>query len=244
MSNFKGKNWICADLPVMEYSEALDLQKNLVAARNNEIIDRDMVLLLEHPSVFTLGRRGGLENLTVSRALLDKAKISIIQTERGGNITFHGPGQLVVYPVIDLSKAGLKVLTYVKGLEEIMIRAAADWGIQAGRNPANRGIWVGNKKLGSIGISVRRGVCFHGFALNVHTSLEPFGWINTCGLKDIGVTSMEQELSKKVSMNEVRKAVRSHIESTFGVSLVLTSLPEILDLSRKSKEKVASFYNC
>ena len=236
-SKFAGKMWICAEFPVVEYEEVLDLQRRLVAARNNEIIGSDIVLLLEHSPVFTLGYRGGFDNLKVSRAFLAKQGIAIIQSERGGDITFHGPGQLVVYPIIDLKKSGLEVLNYVAGLEEIMIRVAADWGIMAKRNPANRGVWVGNSKLGSVGISVRKGVCFHGFALNVNIEMEPFDWINPCGLQDCGVTSMIRELSQKVSINQVRKAVKSHIETVFGVSLVMASLSEILETLKNFTEK-------
>jgi lipoate-protein ligase B len=229
-SELAGKRWICVEFPVVEYKDVLDLQQRLVAARNNEIIGSDIILLLEHSPVFTLGLRGGFDNLKVSRAFLAKQGIAIIQSERGGDITFHGPGQLVAYPIIDLKKSELKVLNYVAGLEEIMIRVAADWGIMAKRNPANRGIWVGNSKLGSVGISVRKGICFHGFALNVNIEMEPFEWMNPCGLKDCGVTSMIRELSQKISINQVRKAVKSHIEAVFGVTLVLTSLSELQEL--------------
>ena len=111
-----------------------------------------------------------------------------------------------------------------------MIRVASDWGIKAERKSVNRGIWVSNNKLGSVGISVKRAVCFHGFALNVNIEMEPFDWINPCGLQDCGVTSMIRELSQKISINQVRKAVKSHIEAVFGVTLVLTSLSELQEL--------------
>jgi len=207
----------------MEYREAWDLQGNLVAARKDGVIDRDVVLLLEHPPVFTLGRRGGLDNLTVPEGFLEKSGIPVIHVERGGNITFHGPGQFVMYPILDLRAGGLRVLDYVENLEAVMIRTAGDWGIRAERNPLNRGIWVGNNKLGSIGIAVRRGISFHGMAFNVNLSLDPFGWINPCGLQGVGVTSMERELSRKVPMEQVRKALKRNIESVFGIELVMTS---------------------
>jgi len=244
MSDNSDIKWISVKLPVTEYREALDLQRKIVAAKNNEIINDDMVLLLEHPATFTLGLRGGLENLTVSRTFLKKLNIPIVQVERGGNITFHGPGQLVVYPIIDLNKAGLKVTTYVDALEEIMIRVAADWGIQAERNRANRGIWVGNNKLGSIGISVRRGVSFHGFSLNVNLSLKPFSWIHPCGLQDMGVTSMNRELSKHLSMRQAYGAVRRHMASVFGVSLVRTGLSQIQTLLTDAEEQLSSVCRC
>jgi lipoate-protein ligase B len=221
------KRWFCVNLPATGYREAWNLQGQLVTARKDKIIDTNVVLLLEHPPVFTLGRRGGLNNLTVSADFLEKAGIPVIQVERGGDITFHGPGQLVMYPVIDLNLARLRVIDYVENLEEVMIRAALDWGIKAERNPINRGVWVGNKKLGSIGVAIRRGICFHGMAFNVNLSLKPFGWINACGLQDTGTTSMERELSCKVSMNQVRESVKRHLEAVFGIELVITNLKKL-----------------
>ena len=219
--------WLCVDLPTMEYKEAWDLQANIVAARKDRIIDTDIVLFLEHHPVFTLGRRGGLNNLTVSEAFLEKKGISVIQVERGGDITFHGPGQLVIYPIIELRAARLGVADYVTALEEVMIRTAADWGIKAEQNPRNRGVWVGNNKLGSIGVAIRRGVSFHGLAFNVNTSLEPFSWIHPCGLEDIEITSLERELSHTISLSQVRETARHHIEVVFGVKLTMKSLAEL-----------------
>jgi lipoate-protein ligase B len=198
-----------------------------VKARKDKIVNDNIVLLLEHSPVFTIGRRGGLNNLSVSANFLEKAGIPVVQVERGGNITFHGPGQLVMYPIIDLQVAKLGVVDYVEKLEEVMIRAAADWGIKADRNPINRGVWVGNNKLGSIGIAIRRGICFHGMAFNVNISLKPFGWINPCGLDNMGVTSMEREISRKVSMNQVRENIKLHLKSVFGIGLVMTSLQKM-----------------
>ncbi|MBU4287917.1 MAG: lipoyl(octanoyl) transferase LipB [Proteobacteria bacterium] len=220
--------WLCVELESMDYMQAWDLQTRLVDARKKRIIDRDVILLLEHPPVFTLGRRGGMDDLTVSPDLLEKSGIPVIQVERGGVITFHGPGQLIMYPIIDLNAARMRVVDYVEKLEEVMIRSVADLGIIAERNPLNRGIWVGNKKLGSIGIAIRRGICFHGMSLNVNISMKHFGWMNPCGLREIETTSMKQELSHKVSMSKVYGAIKKHVESVFGVNLIKTSLPELL----------------
>ena len=227
MPGLRDRRCLCVDLPRLEYSKALDLQRNLVRARHNNVIENDMVLMLEHPPVFSLGRKGDLKNLKVPKAFLEKMEIPVIRVERGGDITFHGPGQLVVYPIIDLNKARLKVMEYVEGLEDIMIRTASDWRITAEKKSVNRGIWVSNNKLGSVGISVRRAVCFHGFALNVNLSLKPFDWIHFCGLRNVGVTSMAQELSREISMTDVRQAVRYHFESFFGFELVMTDLSEV-----------------
>lgn len=206
-------------LPQIDYRSAWELQAGLVAARRERSLDRDLFILLEHPPVFTLGRRGGRENLVVSEAVLKKRRIPVIQVERGGNITYHGPGQLVVYPIIDLHAAGLAVTDYVSGLEAVMIRLAADFGVSAHRDDRNRGVWVGDNKLGSIGIAIRRGISFHGLAFNANLSLEPFGWINPCGLKDVGMTTLACERGAPVSMAAVRQAAWHHIETFFSLRL-------------------------
>jgi lipoate-protein ligase B len=217
-----GKTWLWFDLPVLDYGDAWRLQLALVAARQAAVIDSNIMLLLEHPPVFTLGRRGGRENLTVTESFLEQSGIPVFHVERGGNITYHGPGQLVGYGIVDLHAAQLTVTDYVTNLEELMIRTAAHWGVVAERNPVNRGIWVGNNKLGSIGIAVRRGITFHGFAFNVNTSLEPFSWINPCGLKGIGVTSLAQELGHALLITEARRVLKHCIESVFQVHLAPT----------------------
>ena len=199
------KSWLCADLALTDYQKVRELQLRLVTARERRSIVPDILLLMEHEPVFTLGRRGGRENLMVSELFLEEARIPIVHVERGGNITFHGPGQLVGYPILDLRAAKLTVTGYVEKLEEIMIRTAAHWGVHATRNRLNHGIWVEGRKLGSLGIAIRRGITFHGFALNVNVSLEPFGWINPCGLQGVKMTSLEQQIARKVSMKEVRE---------------------------------------
>ncbi len=226
----KSKKWLCVELETLEYREAWNLQTSLVDARKKKIIDRNIILLLEHPPVFTLGRRGGLDDLNVSPDLLEKLGIPLVQVERGGVITFHGPGQLIMYPIIDLNAARMRVVDYVGKLEEVMIRAVANSGITAERHQLNRGIWVGNKKLGSIGIAIRRGICFHGMSLNVNISMKHFGWMNPCGLKGVEISSMQRELSRKVSMSKVCGAVKNHVETVFGVNLIKTSLPELLKI--------------
>ena len=214
--------WV--ELPVTEYERVWRLQTRLVAARREGILDRDIMLLTEHQPVFTLGRRGGLDNLMVPTAYLDGAGIPVFQVERGGNITYHGPGQLVLYPIVDLLGVGLKVVDYVWNLEEVAIRTAAAWRIKAERNAVNRGVWVEARKLASVGIAVRRGISFHGIALNVNLSLEPFRWIHPCGLQGVEVTSMERELSCPVPTAEVRRTMKGEIEAVFGVELLSQDL--------------------
>lgn len=213
------RTWVCVEMPSLDYREAWKLQLALVEARRHEDNPPDVFFLLEHPAVFTLGRRGGRDHLMVSEEFLHERGISIFHVERGGDITYHGPGQLVGYPIVDLRANGWKVVDFVGALEEVLIRTAGDWGIQAERNPLNRGVWVGPAKLGSLGIAVRRGVSFHGFALNVNTDLEPFQWINPCGLTGIMMTSMERVLGGKVPVSQVRKAVRQHVKDVFAVEL-------------------------
>jgi len=218
-------DWYCLELPLTDYETARKLQIDLVAARKQGRLQNNVVLLLEHPPVFTLGRRGGLENLTVSQAFLQRMGIAVIPAERGGNITFHGPGQMVAYLIIDLHSARLTVTEYVEKLEEVMIRTAADFGVHAERNAMNRGVWVGNSKLGSIGIAVRRGISFHGFAFNVNVSLEPFEWINPCGLHGISVTTLVYERGENLSLTSVREQIKQHIEIIFDVKLKM--MPDI-----------------
>ena len=213
-------SWLSIDFERLDYREAWELQEKIITARRAGTLQYDIVLFLEHPPVFTLGRRGGRECMLVSDAFLKKAGIPIIQVERGGYITYHGPGQLVVYPIVDLQSARIKVVDFVSGLEDVMLQTAESWGIAAERNDANRGIWVGPKKMGSIGIAVRRGISFHGLALNVQTDLRPFSWIQPCGLQDVDMTSMQLESAQTLSMQQVRAVIKKQFEAVFGIQLV------------------------
>jgi lipoate-protein ligase B len=206
------------DLGLIDYREAWSLQEKLVAARVAKCLNRDVFLFLEHPAVFTLGRRGGLDNLLVSEAFLKNAGIPVVQVERGGFITYHGPGQIVVYPIIHLHAKRIGVKDFVAAMEEAMLRTAATWSIPAERNPVNSGIWVGGNKMGSIGIALRKGVSFHGLALNVNLDLTPFSWIQPCGLQGVGMTSMAKELEREISLTEVRSALRDHLAAVLGMS--------------------------
>jgi lipoate-protein ligase B len=209
--------WYFTDLETVAYQTAWDLQKSILEAKKKDHAFPDVVLFLEHHPVFTLGRRGGRENLKVSECVINESGIEIIQVERGGDITYHGPGQLVGYPVIHLQKNGLSVVGYVENLEQAMIQTASPWGIEAGRSTLNRGAWVGNKKLGSIGIAVKRGISFHGFALNVNVSLEPYAWINPCGLQGISMTSMALETGGNLPMEQVSDVMREQMASIFKI---------------------------
>jgi lipoyl(octanoyl) transferase len=224
------RRWLNVEVPSMEYREALELQRALVDAKIAATLSQDVLLLLEHPPVFTLGRRGSREHLLVAEPFLESREIGLIHVERGGDITYHGPGQLVGYPIVDLRKGRWKIIDFVGALEEVMIDTVGDWGIKAGRNPMNRGVWVGISKIGSVGIAVRRAVSSHGFALNVNTSLEPFSWIHPCGLEGVELTSMKRLLGNEVPMEHVQRAVRLHIQEIFGVELERVSLLHICRL--------------
>ena len=242
ISHKRKAEWLLVDLGFIGYKEAHDLQLHLVEAKKAGRFDRDVVLFLEHPSVFTLGRRGGLDNLKVPETFIDSRGIQIIHVERGGDITYHGPGQLVVYPIVDLKAGGWRVLDFVEALEEVMIRTMADWGIRAERNPLNRGAWVGRSKIGSVGIGIRRSISFHGLALNINTELEPFTWVFPCGLQGVGITSMKEQLGKDLPMDGVRRAAASKIEEVFDVTLdrvTREGLLDLLDPSSPGREKEA-----
>ncbi len=222
-------NWWIIDLSQIDYDKAWKLQTDIVNARNQGELNADIILMLEHPAVFTLGRRGGAENLLVSKAFLEESEIAVNQVERGGNITYHGPGQLVVYPIINLETAKMSVVDFVNALEEVMLQTVEVWGIKAERNSTNHGIWVGNQKLGSIGIALRKGISFHGLALNVNLDLTPFTWIQPCGLQGVQMTSMAKELSNAVSMSEVREVIKEKFQLIFGIQLVHKNRSELIN---------------
>jgi lipoate-protein ligase B len=206
------------------YQEAYALQTAANAARHAGHLDRDLIIMLEHPPVYTLGRRGGRDNLVVPEAFLRTRGIEVVPVERGGDITYHGPGQLVVYLIMDLKSGRLTVVDFVSGLENVMAGVASQWGVDAVGNDELRGAWIGNRKLGSVGITVRRGVTFHGLALNVNTDLEPFSWINPCGIQGCVMTSLARETGRAVDMDRVRRQMTGHLSRQFGLSF------EALDL--------------
>lgn len=205
---------IC-DLGLTNYRKVHQMQLQCVEEELTGKSEHESVLITEHQPVFTLGRQGKTDGLIKSRQEITDKKIEIVHTERGGDITYHGPGQLVVYPILNLRNRKMSVSRYVYLLEEIMGKTVSDYNVAACRDKRNRGIWVNGSKLGSIGIRVRRGVSFHGFALNVNVSLLPFTWMNPCGLDGVTVTSLARELGEEVSMDEVKERVKYHVSSCF-----------------------------
>ncbi len=203
------------DLGMTDYVAAYTLQLKLIDKRRNGTVENDLFLVTEHQHTFTLGRNCNRQNLIVSEEFLRKKDIPLMRIERGGDITYHGPGQLVIYPIIHLRQSGLKVIEYVEYLEDIMIRLAAMSGVVANRDPRNRGVWVGDRKLGSVGIAVRRGICFHGMALNVNTSLEPFSWVNPCGLSGVRMTTMSHERGREIPLDDVKSDLAGQLSRVF-----------------------------
>jgi len=214
------------DLQFLEYRRALDLQVDTRSAKIQNRSLPDHLFFVQHPPVFTFGRRGGKENLMKPDHFLEQQGIDMVQTDRGGNITYHGPGQAVLYPVVDLDRACIGVADFVHGLEEIMGRTAQDFGVSISRDPRNRGMWKGSRKIGSVGLSIRHGISIHGLALNVSLDLTPFSWINPCGLSRLSMTSLEQELqiSRKkdicVSMDAVKKKFVTYFCHVFNFQLI------------------------
>jgi len=224
--NKQKRSCVFIDLNILEYKRALDLQIQTLNAKIDKSLLEDQIFFVEHPSVFTLGKRGGEENLSVSRDFLNSKDIDVVQTNRGGNITYHGLGQAVMYPIVDLEKNKIGVKDFVHGLEEIMKQTAADFGIDANRDERNHGLWVKNSKIGSVGISIKKGISFHGLAMNINPDLEPFSWINPCGLTNVSMTSVEKEMTKSesglnstdntISMEQIKTAFIKHFSSVFN----------------------------
>ena len=220
---------ILFDLGRKAYGPTLELQERCVAWRLAEKDRPDLLIMVEHNPVFTLGKNGGRESLMVAESVLAERGVELFQTGRGGDITWHGPGQLVLYPIVYLKKMGLGVAEYVALLEDLMIDLAAHFGVLCGRDPRNHGVWIGDNKLGSIGIRVRHGVTFHGLAFNVNPSLEHFSWINPCGLHHIGVTSLEKESEQPIDYCEVKSVAANLFAEKFNKKLIAQSPAEFFN---------------
>ena len=207
-------------LGVVPYADALALQKTLVEDRKAGRIP-DQLLLLEHPPVITLGvkTRSDRAHIVASGATLEEHDVEVVETGRGGDVTYHGPGQLVGYPIIDLKPDRCDVHRYVRDLETVLIRAVERFGVTAGRMPGLTGVWVGDDKLAAIGIRISRWVTSHGFALNVSTNLDHFGFIVPCGITDKGVTSLERVLGRAPGMDDVSAAVMDAFGEVFGAAI-------------------------
>jgi lipoyl(octanoyl) transferase len=201
------------------YARGLAIQSELVRARQRDEVP-DTLLLLEHEPVFTLGRNARSENVLLPVETLRARGFEVFESGRGGDVTYHGPGQIVGYPILDLTPDRCDVHRYVRDLEEVMIRACAELGVEAGRVAGRTGVWVGDAKVGAIGVRLSRWVTSHGFALNVNVDLTPFSLIVPCGIADRSVTSLALLAGDAVDEERVREALTRQMAVVYGRTLV------------------------
>ncbi len=215
------------DLGMIEYQKAWDIQHQLWSRRVGEEVP-DLLLFLEHPHVITLGRRGNRSHLIASPAVLESMKVPLFHVERGGDVTYHGPGQIVIYPIINLKEYGYRLVRYVAQLEEVILSALKDFGIIGRRDSLNRGVWVEREKIASVGVAIKRWVSFHGASLNYETDLKYFELINPCGLEGIKMTSMAKILGAKISRDRLVDRIGFHFMHVFQRDWEKKKLEEII----------------
>ncbi|MBZ4654567.1 MAG: Octanoyltransferase [Peptococcaceae bacterium] len=214
---------LVAILGKMDYKEALSIQERLLKLRQQGLIE-DTLLLLEHPPVLTMGVRSNRANILTPEEVLKAQGVNIYEVNRGGDVTYHGPGQIVGYPILDLKKHGRDIPDFFRKIEETFIQLLKEeYGITAGRNSKYPGVWVGDEKITAIGCAVKRWVTMHGFAFNVNTQLEHFLWINPCGITDKGVTSLQKILGYPQDLNKVNEQVARYLCKIFNLQ------PKIID---------------
>jgi lipoyl(octanoyl) transferase len=203
-------------LGTVSYPEALAMQRALVEERRADRVP-DLLILLQHPAVITLGVKGdgGRSNVVATAERLSELGIAVEETGRGGDVTYHGPGQVVGYPILDLRPDRQDVHRYVRDLEEVMIRTSADYGLEAGRIAGLTGAWIGAEKIGAIGVRISRWITSHGFAFNVSTRLDHFQLIVPCGISDRGVTSLEQATGRTIPVGDVEDRMVQHFAAVF-----------------------------
>ena len=226
-------------LGMVPYGDALAMQRALVEDRKAGRIP-DLLLLLQHPPVITLGVRGdgGRSNIVATGERLTELGIEVFETGRGGDVTYHGPGQIVGYPIVDLKPDRCDVHVYVRDVEDVMIRVCADYGVAAGRVQGLTGTWVGSEKIGAIGVRISRWVTSHGFAFNVSTDLDHFRLIVPCGIADRGVTSLERATGRTIPVAEVETAFVRHFCDVFERTAVERAA---LQISRTGNQTGSSF---
>ncbi len=237
-TGFKRRGYVI-DIDLIDYQRSWDFQREFVATKVKSDIP-DILMLLEHNPVITLGRRGNRHHIVASPEILNAEGIPIYHVERGGEVTYHGPGQIVGYPILNLRNWRRDVSRYIFNLEEILIRALGDFGIEGTRNRLNRGVWVGDSKIGSIGVAIRRWITYHGFSLNVSPNMTHYDFITPCGLKGIEVTSMRRLLGKEPDHRRVRDGILRHFQRVFEMELVRADMEELgrtLEILRPAYEK-------
>ena len=223
--------WV-ADLGLRPYAEALELQRAVARARIDGEIGEDVLLLVEHPPVITLGRTSKDAHLLANPVQLSARGVEVFEVERGGDVTFHGPGQLVGYPIVDLKRHRQDLHWYLRQVEELLIRALAELGIPADRVPKYTGVWTKGRKIASIGVHARDWVTWHGFALNVTTELSFFDLIVPCGIPQVTMTSVQREVARTTAMSDVSAVVRRCAADVFSLT------PRTID--RKALEEMVA----
>jgi len=220
------KKTIYKDLGNISYKEAWDYQENLfnslLQAKRDEVIAENYLLFCEHPPVFTLGKSGAESNLLMSQEFLHQKGIEYYKSNRGGDITFHGPGQIVGYPILDLEQFELGVKQYIDALEEVIIKTLKDYKIESERLEGSTGVWLDTKgtnprKICAIGVKASRYVTMHGFAFNINTDMNYYSYINPCGITDKTVTSLQNELGKSIDLEEVKSKIKNYFVEVFGM---------------------------
>jgi lipoate-protein ligase B len=211
-----GSRPVCRlDLGLVPYQQAWRLQKDLVARKQADEGFPEVLLLLEHPPVLTLGRFGSPEHVLADRDRLKELGIDLVQCERGGQVTYHGPGQLVGYTVLNLKKLGLGIRETIHRLEEVIIRTLADYRVSANRREGYPGVWVGGEKIASLGLAIQQGISFHGLALNYGPCLDSFALINPCGLSGVSMTSLEKIKGGPPETDGLRRSLAGHFAEIF-----------------------------
>ncbi len=206
VNQYTSKNLIYSDLGLVDYAKAWELQKQVFDKRVIGDTD-DTFFMLEHPNTYTLGKTADKHNLIGSEDFLQKQGISVFEIDRGGDITYHGPGQIVGYPIIDLKNWKQDTHLYLRNIEETIIKVLDFYGIKAGRKEKYTGVWIGERKISAIGVKISRWVTMHGFAFNINTDLNLFNGIIPCGIRDKEVTSLERELGYRQDINEVKRKI-------------------------------------
>jgi lipoate-protein ligase B len=214
------------DLGFLEYTPAFSIQEQVLEARQDGL-QHPTIILQENPPTFTIGRSGAVENILLTPNECLQRGIKVLEVNRGGDVTYHGPGQLIASPLLYLGDIGLNANQYLHRLEDILIQILEEYGIQAGKISDSPGVWVGEAKIASVGIAVRHGYTFHGLSLNVNLDLMPFNWIHPCGFPHLAMTSMQLQLGEPVSMVEVKEHARRAIGQAFDLQFMDIHWPEL-----------------
>lgn len=230
MMNKEARKLVYCDLELFDYKDAWDLQKSIHQQRVENKID-DVLFLLEHPHTYTLGKVADKKNLVGDEKFLSDNKISVYDIDRGGDITYHGPGQIVGYPIISLTNWKMDTHKYLRAIEEVIIKVCSEYGLNGRRVDKYTGVWIEDRKICAIGIKVSRWVTMHGFAFNVNTDLNLFNGIIPCGISDKDVTSLSKELNKEISLKEVKEQIIHHFMNEF----------QYQQIEFKSKNEILSF---